>query len=305
MTLAGPSVPSPPSFSSKEVEQDPETITNQVKEKQENDKIKTKPDKNEKRGKVWQYINELKKCMALADLGASINLTPLFIWKKLMLPELVPTRMTLELANRSVAYPVGIAEDVFVQVGRPFLRTARALVDVYGKELILRGGDEKFIFHADSTFKHPYKNGNESINMINFIGITCEDRLNEVLTPFENSDSHLEEFADELALLDPFLPRNEDDNFDPEAGIRELEYLLYHDPSTDSSPTTDIDIINPVLERFTDEHALIYSFPPRDDDDDLLTLSLIMTNEKSFCMVTLLMTLTLKRIKTRTQKQNL
>ncbi|GJR81130.1 reverse transcriptase domain-containing protein [Tanacetum coccineum] len=76
--------------------------------------------------------------------------------KKLSLPELTPTRMTLELANRSVAYPVGVAEDVFVKVGkfyfpadfvvvdydvdprvplilgRPFLRTTRALIDVHG-----------------------------------------------------------------------------------------------------------------------------------------------------------------------------
>ncbi|GJR73610.1 DNA-directed DNA polymerase [Tanacetum coccineum] len=102
-------------------------------------------------------FSELEECMALADLGVSINLMPLYVWKMLMLPELVPTCMTLELANRSVAYPAGIAEDVFVQVGkftfpadfivvdynvdlrvplilrRPFLRTARALVDVHEK----------------------------------------------------------------------------------------------------------------------------------------------------------------------------
>nr|GFD21509.1 reverse transcriptase domain-containing protein [Tanacetum cinerariifolium] len=98
---------------------------------------------------------ELEECLALANLGASINLMPLFVWKKLSLPELTPTRMTLELANRSVAYPVGVAEDVFDKVekfyfpadfvvvdydvdlwvplilGKPFLRTARALIDVY------------------------------------------------------------------------------------------------------------------------------------------------------------------------------
>nr|GFD24720.1 reverse transcriptase domain-containing protein [Tanacetum cinerariifolium] len=148
---------------------------------------------------------ELKKCMELANLGASINLMPLFVWKELMLPELIPIRVTLELANRSVAYPAGIADDFCVQVGkftfpanfvvvnydvnpcvplilgRPFLRTARALADVYGEELQLRDGDEKLIFHADSTSKYPHKNGNESINMINFIGITCEDHFNEVL----------------------------------------------------------------------------------------------------------------------------
>ncbi|GKA15508.1 reverse transcriptase domain-containing protein [Tanacetum coccineum] len=56
-------------------------------------------------------------CHALADLGASINLMPLSIWKKLSLPELTPTRMTLELADRSITYPKGLAEDVFVKVG--------------------------------------------------------------------------------------------------------------------------------------------------------------------------------------------
>nr|GEX90676.1 reverse transcriptase domain-containing protein [Tanacetum cinerariifolium] len=98
-------------------------------------------------------LPELEECLALADLGASIKLMPLSIWKKLSLLELTPTRMTLELANRSVAYPVGVAEDVFVKVRkfyfqadfvvvdydvdprvplilrRPFLRTAQALID--------------------------------------------------------------------------------------------------------------------------------------------------------------------------------
>ncbi|GKB67462.1 reverse transcriptase domain-containing protein [Tanacetum coccineum] len=262
---------------------------------------------------------EFEKCMALADLGSSINLMPLYVWKKLMLHELIPTHMTLELANRSIAYPVGIAKDVCVQVGkftflvdfifvdydvnprvplilgRPFLRMARALVDVYGEELILRDGDEKLIFHADSTSKHPHKHGNESINTINFIKITCEDHFQEVLkikksnhpfsgsttspsdsfpslTPFETSDSLLEEFDDELALLDPFIPGNKDDNFGPKADLREIDYLLNRDPSTDSSPMTDIDIIDPILERFTDKPALVYSFPLEDDDDYLFDL---------------------------------
>ncbi|GJY85237.1 reverse transcriptase domain-containing protein, partial [Tanacetum coccineum] len=47
-------------------------------------------------------FSELDECLALADLGTSINLMPLSVWKKLLLPELTPTRMTLELANRSV-----------------------------------------------------------------------------------------------------------------------------------------------------------------------------------------------------------
>ncbi|GJR07403.1 reverse transcriptase domain-containing protein [Tanacetum coccineum] len=109
-------------------------------------------------------FSELGGCLALPDLGASINLMPLSVWKNLMLHELIPTRMTLELANRSVAYPVGIAEDVFVQV-----------------ELILRVGDEKLIFNVESTSKYPHKHGDESINQIDIIDTTSEDHFHEVL----------------------------------------------------------------------------------------------------------------------------
>nr|GEV48053.1 reverse transcriptase domain-containing protein [Tanacetum cinerariifolium] len=96
-------------------------------------------------------------CYALADLGASINLMPLSIWKNLSLPELTPTRMTLELADQYITRPKGVVEDVFVKVGkfhfptdfvvadfkadprvplileRSFLRTSHALIDVYGE----------------------------------------------------------------------------------------------------------------------------------------------------------------------------
>ncbi|GJW47088.1 reverse transcriptase domain-containing protein [Tanacetum coccineum] len=90
--------------------------------------------------------------------GGSINLMPLSIWKKLSLPKLTPTRMTLELADQSITYPKGLAKDVFVKdrkfhfptdfvvvdfeadprvpliLGRSFLRTGRALIDVYREE---------------------------------------------------------------------------------------------------------------------------------------------------------------------------
>nr|GEW20886.1 reverse transcriptase domain-containing protein [Tanacetum cinerariifolium] len=60
----------------------------------------------------------MEVCHDLADLGASINLMPLSIWKKLSLLELTPTRMTLELADRSITHPKGVAEDVFVKLGK-------------------------------------------------------------------------------------------------------------------------------------------------------------------------------------------
>ncbi|GJS25956.1 reverse transcriptase domain-containing protein [Tanacetum coccineum] len=135
-------------------------------------------------------------CHALADLGASINLMPLSIWKKLSLPDLTPTRMTLELADRSITLPKGVVEDIFVKVGnfhfptdfvvvdfeadprvplilgRSFLRTSRALIDVYEGELVLRDKNEQITFHVDGTSKHPPKHINESIKMVND---SCKD----------------------------------------------------------------------------------------------------------------------------------
>nr|GEZ62278.1 reverse transcriptase domain-containing protein [Tanacetum cinerariifolium] len=96
----------------------------------------------------------MDECLALANLGASINLMPLSMWNKLSLPELTPILMTLKLADRSISRPIGVAEDVFVKVGkfhfladfvvidfdadprvplilgRSFLKTGKALIDV-------------------------------------------------------------------------------------------------------------------------------------------------------------------------------
>nr|GFB86466.1 reverse transcriptase domain-containing protein [Tanacetum cinerariifolium] len=71
------------------------------------------------------------KCKALADLGASINLMPLFVWRKLGLPDLIPTQMTLELVNRAICTPDGIARDVFFPVDDD----SAALVDEFAKGL--------------------------------------------------------------------------------------------------------------------------------------------------------------------------
>nr|GEX21723.1 reverse transcriptase domain-containing protein [Tanacetum cinerariifolium] len=62
-------------------------------------------------------FSEFDNCLALADLGASINLMPLSIWKKLKLPTLNDTKMVLELADRTISKPTGVAENVFVKVG--------------------------------------------------------------------------------------------------------------------------------------------------------------------------------------------
>ncbi|GJW49153.1 reverse transcriptase domain-containing protein [Tanacetum coccineum] len=165
-------------------------------------------------------FSEFEGCLVLADLGASINLMPLSVWKKLMLPELIHTRMTLELANWWVAYPVGIAEAVFMQVGkftfpvdfvivdydidprvplilgRPFLRTAHALADVHGGELTLRVGDEKLIFNKSI---HPLS-GNPTPSSDPVVV-----SLSPSLNPFGDSDFLLEE-TDAFLALDDLIP---------------------------------------------------------------------------------------------------
>ncbi|GKB56074.1 reverse transcriptase domain-containing protein [Tanacetum coccineum] len=98
-------------------------------------------------------FSRMDVCHSLANLGASINLMPLSIWKKLSLPDLTPTRMTLELADRSI----------------------RALIDVYEGELVLRDGNEQITFHVNGTSKHPQKHENESIKMVND---ACKDSFN-------------------------------------------------------------------------------------------------------------------------------
>nr|GEY55052.1 reverse transcriptase domain-containing protein [Tanacetum cinerariifolium] len=158
-------------------------------------------------------FSELEECLALADLGSSINLMPLLIWKKLSLPELTPTRMTLELANRSVAIPVGVAEDVFVKVrnfyfladfvvvdydvdprvplilGRPLLRMARALIDVHGKELTLRVNDEAITFKFGHTSSYSRNFYEELVNQIDVIDISCEEYAQEVIRFSDSSTS--------------------------------------------------------------------------------------------------------------------
>ncbi|GJZ63341.1 reverse transcriptase domain-containing protein [Tanacetum coccineum] len=220
------------------------------------------------------------ECSALADLGASINLMPLSVWKKLSLTELTSIRMTFELADRSITRPKGVAEDVFVKVGkfhypadfvvvdydadprvplilgRPFLRTTRALIDVYGEEITLRFNDEAITFKVGQTSRYSYNNS-ESVNRIDVIDVSCEEYAQEVLgfsdssksgnptpsldpilstsfpslTPFEGGDFILEEIK--ACLTNDSIPPGIDDaDFDPEGDLLLLKKLLNDDPSS-------------------------------------------------------------------------
>nr|GFA57683.1 reverse transcriptase domain-containing protein [Tanacetum cinerariifolium] len=115
---------------------------------------------------------EIDECLALTDLGASITLMTLSIWKKLSLPELTSTQMILELADRSTTRPAGIAKD------RPYLRIGRALIDVYGEELTLRIDDEAITFKVSQTSKYSY-NDTGSINQVDVIDVACEEYVQE------------------------------------------------------------------------------------------------------------------------------
>ncbi|XP_057740078.1 uncharacterized protein LOC130957225 [Arachis stenosperma] len=131
---------------------------------------------------------------ALCDLGASINLLPLSLVKKLQINEIMPTYVVIRLADKTQKQAIGVVENVLLKVGkyflptdfvildmeeshthpiilgRPFLATARALIDVEQGELILRIHDERLSFNifkfsqeADQEDKEPSKDHNEML----------------------------------------------------------------------------------------------------------------------------------------------
>nr|GEX11797.1 hypothetical protein [Tanacetum cinerariifolium] len=280
------------------------------------------------------------KCKDLADLGSSINLMPLSIWKKLGLLELISTRMTLELANQAICIPAGIARDVFVPVGkftfladfvivdyesdprvplilgRPFLRTARALIDVHETVNLINifnDSSEDFLedlFSTNQPSDNPtfsYHHELTSLEVQNDIfdlegGNVLPEKLLDLdftkdlhpplyVNPLSGNTTYssspnplLEELADELALI-TFPPKYDDDlQFDVESNLKEIEYLLHHNPikdldsslkdSIDQSSLADLhnNFIDSMPEMFADEHAPNYSSPPIFDeyDDDFL-----------------------------------
>nr|GEY97644.1 reverse transcriptase domain-containing protein [Tanacetum cinerariifolium] len=201
---------------------------------------------------------------SLADLGASINLMPLSIWKKLRLPTLNDTKIVLELADRTISKPTGVAKNVFVKVrkfyfpadfvvldfiadprvplilGRPYLSTAHALIDVYEWEITLRHDEQSLMLKCGDTPSISYNNF-ESLNKVDLIDATCEEYSQEVLgfsdvvasgnptpyyepivsnssptlTPFNESDFLLLEEADAFIAIDDEPISPEIDATDP------------------------------------------------------------------------------------------
>ncbi|GKC15676.1 reverse transcriptase domain-containing protein [Tanacetum coccineum] len=196
----------------------------------------------------------LKKRCILENFGE--------ILETLSLPDLSTTRMTLKLATRTVAYPAGIAEDVFIQVGkftfptdfvvvdyevdprvplilgRPFLRTAHALVDVHDGDETIHNFDILDITCEDHF--HEVLNVQKSINPISGSPTPSPDpvieSLSPSLTPFGDSDFLLEETDAFLSLDDSIPPGIDNGIYDSEGGFLFLEELLYEDTTPNLPP---------------------------------------------------------------------
>nr|GEV38961.1 DNA-directed DNA polymerase [Tanacetum cinerariifolium] len=138
--------------------------------------------------------------------------------------------MTLELVNRSITRLKGVAEDVFVKVGkfhlptdfvlvyfgadprvplilgRSFLRTGRALIDVYGEEITLRVNDEAFTFNLNQTTRYSSTYDDILVNRIDIIDVTREKYAQEILGFFNNSSGGNPTSTSELILFDSSTP---------------------------------------------------------------------------------------------------
>ncbi|GJX45062.1 reverse transcriptase domain-containing protein [Tanacetum coccineum] len=198
----------------------------------------------------------MDECLALANLGASINLMPLSAWKRLSLPELTPTCMTVELAD---LVDFDANPRVPLILGRSFLKTRRALIDVYKGELTLRVRKEAVTFNLDQTSRYSSNYDDMTANRIDVIEMACEEYSQEVLgfsdliasgnptpnydpiistssptpTPFGDSDFLLLEEADAFLALenDPTSPEVNDSYYDSKGDILLLEAILNSDPS--------------------------------------------------------------------------
>nr|GEX74409.1 hypothetical protein [Tanacetum cinerariifolium] len=204
-------------------------------------------------------FSRMDECLALVDLGASINLMPLLVWEGLSLPELTPTCMTLKLADRSISKPIGIAKDVSFKVRVFHFPTSRALIDVHKGELTLRIGNEAITYNLDQTMRYSANYNQMTANKIDVIESACEEYSQEVLvfsnittggtpTPqndliFSATSPTLISFVDSDFLLfeeaEAFLGLEDDPNslkinpfyHDPEGDILLLEAILKSEPS--------------------------------------------------------------------------
>nr|GEV26347.1 reverse transcriptase domain-containing protein [Tanacetum cinerariifolium] len=201
------------------------------------------------------------KCKALADLGASINLMPLSVWKKLGLPELISTRITLELTNRAICTPARIARDVFVPVGKFTFPADFVIVDYES--------DPRVPLYLGKTF--PTDN-------------SCFNRQREYLLnhdPIKDMDSILKDSVDEDNLVKFNTEYVYNDPFDSKGKkIKESKLLIDElDLPGDFLPSSKYDSF--LLEDFSKVDAL----PSTNNEDKLFNLG-ILNQENLFEVIT-------------------
>ncbi|KAA3456838.1 Transposon Ty3-I Gag-Pol polyprotein [Gossypium australe] len=177
-------------------------------------------------------IGSLNIKKALADLGASINLMPYKMFKQLDLGEPKPTRMSIQLADRSIKYPKGVIEDILVKIdkfifpvdfvvldmdedinvplilGRPFLATARAVIDVGNGKLALRIGDEEIIFQIYDAMRYS-REQDDACYFVDTTNHIIQNSLQEILhnDTMELCLTQDEVEEDETDELNTFSPR--------------------------------------------------------------------------------------------------
>ncbi|GJY04027.1 reverse transcriptase domain-containing protein [Tanacetum coccineum] len=288
------------------------------------------PEKLEDPGKflIPCALQELDRTSALADSGASINLLPHSIYKQLGLGALTPTRMTLELANRSITHPMGIAEDVVVRVdgftfladfvvvnfvpdprvpiilGRPFLRTAKALIDLYEETLTLRVGKEELVYYADKSEKNKDKHFVHAISVIDFSKndpfsgstTTHSDDPSPSSSTVKTSDN-LEKFTDELTPLNSLPPGDDVSIFQKDS--QKGNFQVHSNPLFEFDDNFKSSTINPLFDEMEEDVEIENSnepellqtplsnkgecFDPGDDIDEInafLAIEISMDYEK-------------------------
>nr|GEV64365.1 reverse transcriptase domain-containing protein [Tanacetum cinerariifolium] len=207
----------------------------------------------------------MAECLALADLGTSINLMPFFVWKILSLPDLKPTCITLELADRSISRSVGVAEDVHVKVGSFHFSTDCVVVDFDADPrvpLILR---RSFL-----------KTGRALIDVFEVVSSTSS-----TLTPFENSNFLLEEVDAFLAIEDdPTSSTFYQPYLDPKGDILLLEAFHPSPPPNQGNylPEVELKDLPPHLE---------YAFLEGDDKLPVIIAKDLSVEEKT-ALITML-----------------
>ncbi|GKA14583.1 DNA-directed DNA polymerase [Tanacetum coccineum] len=197
-------------------------------------------------------IGQLHIDNALANLRASISLMPYTMYKKLSLGEPKATRMSLELADRSIQYPRGIIKNVLIKVdkfvllidfvildmpedskvpiilGRPFLANAQAMIDVFNKKITLGVGDDEVIFDIDQSIKRPTTKDDECYG-IDDLDEMINEEAQELLTN-EEPDSFLSrvlEKSNDQSDLEccESTSRNEKNGSDSKNSIRRINFV--------------------------------------------------------------------------------